>query len=136
MLKRPPSILLVEDDEVNQEVVRAMLKRLGYFPDLAHNGLEAIKTIERQHYDIIIMDIMMPEMDGLETTIAIRASRSLGEQPYIIAITSCALTYSMNLCINAGMDDYLSKPFSIEELQIAMNKFQAMHKQRIISSYV
>ncbi|MCJ7443592.1 MAG: response regulator [Methanotrichaceae archaeon] len=112
-----------------------MLKRLGYFPDLAQNGLEALKTIESKHYDIIIMDIMMPEMDGLETTMAICDSMALGEQPYIIAITACVLTNSMKLCINAGMDDYLSKPFSMEELQIAINKFQARHKQWSIPRY-
>lgn len=102
-----------------------MLKSLGYFPDLAENGLEALRTIENQHYDIVIMDIMMPEMDGLKATMAIRACWPPGEQPYIIAITACALIYDMKLCIGVGMDDYLSKPVSMDELKIAISKFQA-----------
>jgi DNA-binding response OmpR family regulator len=102
-----------------------MLRRLGYFPDLAENGLEATKTIENQHYDIVIMDIMMPEMDCLKATMAIRARWPPGEQPYIIAITACSQIYNMKLYINAGVDDYLTKPFSMDELQIAIGKYQA-----------
>ncbi len=120
-----PSILLVEDDKINQKVMLLMLRRLGYSPDLAKNGLEALRTLENQHYDLIIMDIMMPETDGLKATMAIRARWPPAEQPYIIAITACALIYDMKLCIDAGMDDHLSKPITMGELQSAIGKFQA-----------
>ena len=124
-----PTILLVEDDEVNQKVMRAMLERLGYVPDLITNGLEVIETVENQHYDIILVDIMMPDIDSIELTKAIRGNWPPDEQPYIIAITSLDLIYSIKFCINAGIDDCLCKPFSREELKIAICKSRAVHEQ-------
>ncbi len=122
--KGKPSILLVEDNEINRKVMLAMLKRLGHIPDTVENGLEALETMERQHYDVVIMDIMMPKMDGLTAAMAIRNFWPISDQPYIIAITACAQLYSKKSCINVGMDDYLNKPFSIEELQTAICKSQ------------
>ncbi len=126
MRGKVPSILLVEDDKINQKVLLTMLRHLGYFPELAENGLEALKTLENHHYDIVIMDIMMPEMDGLKATLAIRDRWPPAEQPYIIALTACAIIYDMKLCFNVGMDDHLSKPVSMDELQTAISKFQTM----------
>jgi CheY-like chemotaxis protein len=128
-----PSILFVEDNEVNQKVVRAMLKRLGYNPDLVTNGSMVLETIDSQHYDIILIDIMMPEVDSIEMTKVIRGRWPPDEQPHIIAITSLDLLDSMKFCINAGIDDCLCKPFSREELRIAINKSQAVHEQNSYS---
>jgi CheY-like chemotaxis protein len=119
-----PSILLVEDNEVNQKVALLMLKRLGHHADVVTNGLEALRALEVQHYDILLMDIHMPKMDGLESTKAIRARWPPAEQPYIIAITAYALLYSVDMCIRAGMDDYLCKPFSMDELRIAIDGYR------------
>ncbi len=120
--KPRPSILLVEDNEISRKVIFTILKRLGYFPDTAENGLQALKVMESQRYDLILMDMMMPELDGIKTTIAIRACWPPDEQPYIIAITASALLHDMKSCIKAGMNDYLNKPFSLEELQVALIK--------------
>lgn len=114
-------ILLVEDNEVNQKVAQAMLKRLGYHADLAVNGLEALQALESQRYDLVLMDIQMPEMDGLEATRAIRAGWPPAEQPYIIAVTAYALLYSVEMCLQAGMNDYIVKPLNKEELKNAIN---------------
>ena len=124
-----PSMLLVEDNAVNQHVALLMLKRLGYHADMAANGLEALQALEQRRYDILLMDIHMPKMDGLEATKAIRARWPPAEQPYIIAITAYALLYSVEMCIRAGMDDYLCKPFSLDELRIAIDGYGG-HPQR------
>jgi len=114
-------ILLVEDNEVNQKVAQAMLKRLGYHADLAVNGQEALHALENQHYEVVLMDIQMPEMDGLEAARAIRAGWPPAEQPYIIAITAYALLYNVETCLQAGMNDYIVKPLNMEELKTAIN---------------
>jgi CheY-like chemotaxis protein len=124
-----PSMLLVEDNAVNQKVALLMLKRLGYHADVVTNGLEALQALEQRHYDILLMDIHMPKMDGLEATKVIRANWPPAEQPFIIAITAYALLYSVEMCIRAGMDDYLCKPFSMDELRIAIDGYWG-HPQR------
>jgi CheY-like chemotaxis protein len=120
-------ILLVEDNEVNQKVAQAMLRCLGYRADMAVNGLEALEALEVQSYDIVLMDIQMPEMDGLEATRVIRSRFSPAEQPYIIAITAYAMMYSVEMCLQAGMNDYIVKPFNLEELKNAING----HREKI-----
>ncbi len=115
-------ILLVEDNLINQKVAQKMLKHLGYHADLATNGEEAIQAVERQPYHVVLMDIHMPKMDGLEATRIIRKRRPLAEQPCIIALTAHCLEYSREMCIQAGMDDYLSKPATMEGLQTAIEK--------------
>lgn len=112
-----PSILLVEDDPLNQKVIRMLLKRMGFQPDLAFNGLEALQALNNRRYDIVLMDIRMPEMNGLEATKIIRAKLPPADQPHIIAITAYAMTYDRKKCVGAGMDDYLSKPIKIEDLR-------------------
>jgi CheY-like chemotaxis protein len=118
---RQLQILLVEDNEVNQKVAQAMLRRLRYSADLAVNGLKALEALEVQRYDIVLMDIHMPEMDGLEATKAIRSRFPPAEQPYIIGVTAYALMYSVEMCLQAGMNDYVVKPFNLEELKNAIN---------------
>ena len=112
----PLHLLLVEDNLVNQKVALRILDRLGYRADVAANGLEAIEAIQRQPYDIVLMDIHMPEMDGLEATRHICQTWSQRERPIIIAMTANAMQGDREECLRAGMDDYISKPVKIEEL--------------------
>jgi CheY-like chemotaxis protein len=117
----PLRILLAEDNAVNQKLALRILERLGYRADIASNGLEAIESIERQTYDVILMDVQMPEMDGLDAT---RSIRKLAEvtQPYIIAMTANAMEGDRELCMAAGMNDYVSKPIRVNELVDALLK--------------
>jgi CheY-like chemotaxis protein len=117
--KRDLSILLAEDNLVNQKVALLMLKRLGYSADVAANGLEVLDALEQQHYDVILMDVQMPEMDGLETAGRIRGMR-LKSPPKILAMTAYALEGDRKKCLDAGMDGYISKPVQMEELQLAL----------------
>ncbi len=113
-------ILLVEDNPVNQKVAQKMLKRLGHDADLAVNGKEAVQALESRPYQIVFMDIQMPEMDGLEATRIIRERCLSTEQPHIVALTAFNLVYGREMCLSAGMDDYLSKPLIMEELRAAI----------------
>jgi CheY-like chemotaxis protein len=116
-------ILLAEDNHVNQKVARALLANLGYKTDVAANGLEVLEALKRQSYDIIFMDMQMPEMDGVEATRRIRASGRPGEKgPWIIALTANAMTEDRELCLSAGMDDYLSKPIKKEALAASLDR--------------
>jgi CheY-like chemotaxis protein len=112
----PLRILLVEDNFTNQKVAQRMLMRLGYSADVAVNGIEAVNAVRRQPYDLILMDVQMPEMDGLEATRHIRADLTIVPQPYIIAMTAAAMTLDRDQCLAAGMDDFLAKPTRLEEL--------------------
>ncbi len=114
----PMDILIAEDNLMNQKLIIKILNRLGYDPALANNGLEVFDFMEKKPYDIILMDIQMPEMDGLEATQNIRKNYTL-EQPYIIAMTANALPEDRTECFNAGMNNYISKPIKLEIL-IAM----------------
>ncbi len=116
------TILLAEDNFINQKVALSMLKHLGYRADLATNGLDVLAALERRQYDVILMDIQMPEMDGLDATRCIREHKRLEKQPCIIAMTAYALEGDREEFLNAGMNDYLSKPIQIEELKLALEK--------------
>ncbi|NEO85092.1 MAG: response regulator [Spirulina sp. SIO3F2] len=118
----PLNILLAEDNVVNQKVARMTLKRLGYDVDLAANGLEVLEAVERQAYDVIFMDVQMPEMDGLEATRQLCADYPAGQRPHIIAMTANAMQGDRQVCLDAGMDDYVSKPLKIEALKTALAK--------------
>lgn len=109
-------ILLAEDNMVNQKVTLRMLSKLGFRADVAANGLEVLQALDRQVYDVVLMDVLMPEMDGLETTRAIRQRWLKEKGPKIIAMTASALKGDREMCLNAGMDDYVSKPVRIEDL--------------------
>jgi CheY-like chemotaxis protein len=117
---RSISILLAEDNPVNTKVAMSMLRRLGYSADVVSNGLEVLKALGMQHYDVVLMDVQMPEMDGLEATRRIRAS---GIDARVIAMTAHALDEDRVKCLSAGMDEYISKPIKIEELQKVLERF-------------
>jgi PAS domain S-box-containing protein len=120
-------ILLAEDNPVNQKVALSMLKRLDYKADVAGNGLSVLSSLERKAYDVILMDIQMPDMDGLEATRSIREQK-MKKQPYIIAMTAYALDGDREKFLKAGMDDYLSKPIRIDELKKALERCEKVLK--------
>ena len=115
-------ILLAEDNPVNQKVALRMLERIGYAADVANNGVEALAALEEKHYDIILMDMQMPEMDGLEATRRIVTKYPELERPYIIALTANAMQGDRERCISAGMNDYISKPIRMEDLHEAFER--------------
>ncbi|MCU0661314.1 MAG: response regulator [Myxococcota bacterium] len=119
---RPLKILLAEDNVSSQKVTLQMLRKLGYKADTVANGIEALHALERQHYNVVLMDIQMPEMDGLEAARVIRR-RWQNERIKIIAITAYVLTGDREKCIEAGMDDYLSKPVTLDDLKSVLDKF-------------
>ncbi len=121
-VRMPLSILLAEDHVVNQKLALLMLERLGYRADVVANGLEVLEALERRHYDVVLMDMQMPEMDGLDATRQIRNRWPAGPRPRIIAMTANVLQEDQEACFTAGMDDYLSKPIRVEELVGALRK--------------
>jgi signal transduction histidine kinase/CheY-like chemotaxis protein len=118
----PLRILLAEDNAVNQRLAVRILTQLGYRPDVASNGLEVLDALERQYYDVVLMDVQMPELDGLETTRRIRTTHAGTGQPRIVAMTANALQGDRELCLEAGMDDYIGKPVRVEELVRALRE--------------
>lgn len=114
-------ILLAEDNPVNKRIALLMLKKLGYAADSVDNGIEIIKALDRQKYDVILMDVQMPEMDGLEATKEIRRRWPLNG-PRIVALTAHAIEGDREKCIEAGMDDYLCKPINLESLKAALDR--------------
>jgi PAS domain S-box-containing protein len=119
-VNNPLTILLAEDNLVNQKVALRILERLGYGADVAANGLEVIEALHRRSYDVILMDVQMPEMDGLEATRHIRSCFPAERSPHIIAMTAGAFKEDMERCIESGMNDYVSKPVNIEQLTAAL----------------
>jgi CheY-like chemotaxis protein len=118
----PLRILVAEDNPTNQRIVVQLLQRLGYGADLAANGVEALDAIQQRRYDVVLMDMMMPEMDGLAATRSIRETRPADEQPHIIAVTANVAAEARQQCFQAGMDDYLSKPVSVSSLRAALER--------------
>ncbi len=125
----PLRILLVEDNPVNQKVALRMLERLGYRPDVAANGLEALEALERQGYDVLLMDVQMPEMDGVEATRQVRQRWDTTYQPWIIALTANAIQGDREEYLAAGMDDYLAKPVRVEALTDALQRSQPLTRR-------
>ena len=121
--RHPLRILLAEDNAVNQKLALRMLEQMGYRADVASNGIEVVESIERQIYDVVLMDIQMPEMDGLDATRDIRALTNV-TQPHIIAMTANAMDGDREACLAAGMNDYISKPIRVNELVEALMKAQ------------
>jgi PAS domain S-box-containing protein len=118
----PLRILLAEDNAVNQKVALRTLERLGYRADVAANGLEVLGALRRQPYDVVLMDVQMPELDGLEATRRILRDWPAEQRPRIIAMTANAMRGDRERCIGAGMDDYMSKPVRVEELVAALQR--------------
>ncbi len=116
----PLNILVVEDNIVNQKVALRLLQRMGYQATIANNGIEALQKLKQHTYDVILMDIQMPEMDGMEATQHIRTYWPVHEQPRIIAMTANAMKGDRERCLQAGMDDYVSKPIQMKSLQNAL----------------
>jgi two-component system sensor histidine kinase/response regulator len=126
----PLRILVAEDNEINQKLIIKILSKLGYKADLAHNGKEVLEMVALQPYDLILMDVQMPEMDGLEATRMVRLC--LEKQPVIIAMTANAMDGDQDNCIQAGMDDYISKPVELNELIIQLEKWGGAIKSKRI----
>ena len=116
----PLEILIAEDNLINQQLILHILGNLGYAPDSVENGVLAIAAVRTKRYDVILMDVQMPEMDGLEATQAIRTMN--GHQPAIVALTANAMQGDREECLKAGMDDYISKPVRIDELTRLLEK--------------
>jgi protein-histidine pros-kinase len=123
-------VLLVEDNPVNQELAERLLKKRGYRVTLANNGAEAVECFEKTHFDLILMDMQMPVMDGIEATESIRSREmrrswvvsSEFKQVYIIAMTANAMDGDRDICLQAGMNDYVSKPIKPQELYDAIDR--------------
>jgi len=125
--KMPLRILLVEDNVTNQKVSRLLMKRFGYDMDLAANGLEAVDAVKRQRYDLVFMDVQMPEMDGLEATREIRKVIPEENQPYIVAMTANAMLSDKKAAYAAGMNNYVPKPVKPDVLKALLLDFADMH---------
>jgi CheY-like chemotaxis protein len=123
----PLAILVAEDNIVNQKVARGILLQFGYQTDLVISGKEAVEAVERQKYDLLFMDLQMPDMDGLEATRLICSRLSPSKRPYIAAMTANAMKEDRELCLSAGMDDYLSKPIRSDELKAVVERAAKAH---------
>ena len=129
--RHPLRILLAEDNIVNQKLALRLLEQMGYRADVAANGLEAVAAIERQSYDLVLMDVQMPEMDGFEASREITRRWPVDRRPRIIAMTANAMQGDRELCLAAGMDDYMSKPIRVEELVAALERSAAREPDAI-----
>ncbi|MEG4810147.1 response regulator [Microcoleus sp. F8-D3] len=124
-------ILLAEDNVVNQKVATHLLDRIGYRADIAANGLEVLEALKRQSYDVVLMDVQMPNMDGLEATRRICQEWPANKKPRIIAMTANAMQGDREKCLEAGMDDYITKPVRREELAIALSKCSPLNRDEL-----
>jgi GAF domain-containing protein/CheY-like chemotaxis protein len=133
-IRHPLRILLAEDNPVNQKLAIRLLAQMGYSADVAGNGLEALAALEASPYDVILMDVQMPELDGLEATRRIRAARAAGAGPWIVAMTANALAGDRELCLAAGMNDYVSKPIRPAVLATALAGAPSMASAAALST--
>jgi CheY-like chemotaxis protein len=118
--RHPLRILLAEDNVVNQKLALRLLSQMGYRADVASNGIEAIEALERQTYDVVLMDVQMPEMDGLEASRRITQRWQPDQRPRIVAMTANAMQGDRDECMAAGMDDYVTKPIRVDALVEAL----------------
>jgi len=121
-------ILIVEDNPVNQKVACVMLQRLGHRADLAANGQEVLRAMENRAYDLVLMDIQMPDMNGIEATKHIRSRWQQG--PKIIAITSFDPEFCREQCFSAGVDDFINKPIRMNELDAAIDRNMSLSSSK------
>jgi CheY-like chemotaxis protein len=128
----PLRVLVAEDNPVNQRVATLLLQRLGYRVTTAGNGLETLAALERADYDVILMDVEMPEIDGCEATRRIRARRHAPARPWIIALTAGAMPEDRERALAAGMNDFLTKPVRTDALSIALARAHAALPPRYI----
>ena len=127
----PLNVLLAEDNPVNQKVALRFMARLGYRVDAVGNGLEALTAVEARKYDLVLMDLQMPEMDGLEASRQIRRRVPPARQPKIVALTANAMQGDRETCLEAGMDDYISKPVKLHEIEEAIRRQFAPEPRKI-----
>ncbi|MCB9706254.1 MAG: response regulator [Myxococcales bacterium] len=113
---RPLQILVAEDNPMNQVVMIGMLKALGYTADVVQNGRAAVEALGRELYDVVLMDVQMPELDGLAATRELRDELPRARQPFVVALTAHSSDHDRRRCFEAGMDDYLSKPIRLDRL--------------------
>jgi CheY-like chemotaxis protein len=118
----PLRILVAEDNPVNQQLIVLLLEKLGYRADVVSNGVEVLEALDRQAYDVVLLDVLMPEMDGLTAARRIREQPEVDPRPYIVGVTANALQGDREECLAAGMDDYLSKPIRVDELVVALKR--------------
>jgi PAS domain S-box-containing protein len=128
--QHPLKILLVEDHLINQRMIQLMLQGMGYAADVASNGLEALSALRHQPYDVVLMDVQMPEMDGLTASEHICQEWTLDTRPRIIALTASAMWGERDRCFASGMNDYLTKPIRIQELVQVLKKCQPIIKDK------
>ncbi|MCX6134711.1 MAG: PAS domain S-box protein [Ignavibacteriales bacterium] len=128
--KLPLSILIAEDNPANQKLLLRVLQQLGYAADLAENGLETLDALDKKRYDIIFMDVHMPEMDGMEASRVIVSRNVQRDRPIIVAVTADALQGDREKCIQAGMDDYITKPIRIADIQGVLERWAKTAKVR------
>src|SRR6202012_3541347 len=131
----PLRVLLCDDNVINQKVAMRLLQQMGYQPDIAGNGLEALAALEKQKYDLVFMDVQMPEMDGLEATRMIRERQheksrfpNYKGNIIVIAMTASAMPGDRDKCIAAGMDDYLAKPVRPEDMRVIVERWASAAK--------
>jgi CheY-like chemotaxis protein/HPt (histidine-containing phosphotransfer) domain-containing protein len=120
--RHPLRVLLAEDNVVNQKLALRLLEKLGYRADVVANGLEALEALGRQTYDLLLSDVQMPEMDGLEATRRILARWPEGDRPWIVAMTAEAMSGDRERCLEVGMNDYVTKPIRVDELVAAIRR--------------
>ncbi|MCY7333436.1 MAG: response regulator [Pseudanabaena sp. CAN_BIN31] len=134
----PLKILIAEDNLINQELAMAMLIKIGYQPDVVDNGLAVLEALQVNHYDLLLLDVQMPEMDGLETANYLvnhwHELQTGYERPTIIAMTASAMQGDREMCLRAGMDDYISKPIMMDSLQRTIEKWASQSDQAIAST--
>jgi CheY-like chemotaxis protein len=120
-----PLILVVEDNVIKQKVAVGLLKRLGYHAEVADSGAKALDAVAQRKYALVLMDCQMPEMDGLETTRRLRSRESAGTHIPIVAMTGMVGNDDLKRCLEAGMDDYLTKPILIDQLRTVLARWLA-----------
>ena len=126
--ERKPKVLLVEDNPINQKVASIYLKKMGCETEIAENGKEGVEKFKRSKYDVILMDVNMPIMDGIQATFLIREierTRNNGIRTNIVAVTANAFNDDKNRCLESGMDQFISKPYLSSDLEKAFSALQA-----------